>query len=404
MIEGNSLQLSWGSHSPGERDGISRCEHLQCSNCGKLYAVEQINTFATCEKCIKAPLVVCYSTEGLRKTSIDQSECSMWRYMPMLPVFDKRNIVSLGEGFTPIIELRSTADRLGLVNLLMKDESFNPTGSFKARGMSMAISKAKELGIRRCIVPTAGNAGGAMAAYCAKAGIKAIVVMPRHTPDAFKREVEMFGAELVLVDGLISDCAKKVREMNADGEYFDMSTMKEPYRLEGKKTMGYEIAEQLNWLLPDVILYPTGGGTGLIGMWKAFDEMIDMGWIADRRPRMIAVQSANCQPIVETWNGSQTDASAYKGKPTLANGLAVPNPFAEKMILTVLKESGGRPISVEEQEIVNAQKEVGRTEGVFIAPEGAALFVGLKQMIASGEIRTNEKVLLLNTGSGYKYI
>jgi len=383
---------------------ISHCDHLQCSNCGKLYSAEHINTFATCEKCIKAPLVVSYSTEGLRKTCIDTTERSMWRYMAMLPVFDRRNIVSLGEGFTPILKLESTANKLGLVTLLMKDESLNPTGSFKARGMSMAISKAKELGIHKCIVPTAGNAGGAMAAYCAKAGMKAVVAMPRHTPHAFKHEVEMFGAELVLVDGLISDCAKKVREMNADGEYFDMSTMKEPYRLEGKKTMGYEIAEQLNWTLPDVILYPTGGGTGLIGMWKAFDEMVEMGWIGDRRPRMIAVQAENCQPIVDTWNGSQTDASAYRGKPTLANGLAVPNPFAEKMIMNVLKESGGRPIPVSEQDIVTSQKEVGRTEGLFIAPEGAALFVALKQMIAKGEIRTNEKVLLLNTGSGYKYI
>lgn len=382
-------------------ESVSHCEYLKCSQCGRLYPVENINT--TCESCTKAPLVAVYSTEGLRKTSIDQKERSMWRYISMLPVFDRRNIVSLGEGFTPILNLRNTADKLGLRTLMMKDESLNPTGSFKARGMSMAISKAKELGIRQCIVPTAGNAGGAMAAYCAKAGIKAVVVMPSHTPAAFKREVEMFGAELVLVDGLISDCAKKVREMNANGEYFDMSTMKEPYRLEGKKTMGYEIAEQLNWTLPDVILYPTGGGTGLIGMWKAFDEMIEMGWIPDRRPRMIAVQAGNCQPIVETWNGSQPDASNYKGKATIANGLAVPNPFAEKMILKVLKESGGRPIAVSETDIQTSQKEVGRNEGCWIAPEGAALFVALKQMIVSNEIRANERILMLNTGSGYKY-
>lgn len=381
-------------------EGISRCEHLECSNCGKLYPVEQINTFATCEQCVKAPLVAVYSTQGLRKSCIDQSERSMWRYLAMLPVFDTRNIVSLGEGFTPILNLDRTADRMGLSSLVMKDESLNPTGSFKARGMSMAISKAKELGIEKCIVPTAGNAGGAMAAYCAKAGMKAVVVMPRHTPNAFMHEVKLFGAELILVDGLISDCAKKVREMNADGEYFDMSTMKEPYRLEGKKTMGYEIAEQLNWTLPDVILYPTGGGTGLIGMWKAFEEMIELGWIPDKKPKMFAVQAENCQPIVETWNGSQSDASAYKGKPTLANGLAVPNPFAEKMILKVLRESGGKPISISEQLITDAQKNVGRTEGLFVAPEGAALFAALKQL----QIGPTEKVLLLNTGSGYKYI
>ncbi len=384
----------------GER--ISHCEYLKCSQCGELYPVEEIQTF--CKVCPKAPLIAIYETEGLRKTSIDQKERSMWRYLPMLPVFDRANIVSLGEGFTPILDLKNTADKLGLLTLKMKDESFNPTGSFKARGMSMAISKARELGIRKCIVPTAGNAGGAMAAYCAKANMKAVVVMPSHTPSAFKNECELFGAEVVLVDGLISDCAKKVREINVDGEYFDMSTMKEPYRLEGKKTMGYEIAEQLNWLLPDVILYPTGGGTGLIGMWKAFDEMIEMGWIPDRRPRMIAVQSENCQPIVETWNGSQPDASNYKGKPTLANGLAVPNPFAEKMIMKVLRESGGMPISVAEDDIVKAQKEVGRNEGMFVAPEGAALFVALKQLIATNVVRANERILLLNTGSGYKYL
>lgn len=384
-------------------ESISRCEHLQCSNCGRFYPVEQINTFATCDTCGKAPLVACYSTEGLRKTSIDMSERSMWRYLRMLPVFDRRNIVSLGEGFTPILNLRSTAAALGVLNLLMKDESMNPTGSFKARGMSMGVSKAKELGIRKCMVPTAGNAGGAMAAYCAKAGIEAVVVMPSHTPKAFKNECEMFGAKVVLVDGLISDCAKRVREINANGEYFDMSTMKEPYRLEGKKTMGYEIAEQLNWTLPDVILYPTGGGTGLIGMWKAFEEMTELGWISDRRPRMIAVQAQNCQPIVESWTGKQTDASLYQGKPTLANGLAVPNPFAEKMIMRVLKESGGRPIGISENDIAEAQKEVGRREGLFIAPEGAALFVALKQMLTSAEIRASERILVLNTGSGYKY-
>lgn len=403
IIIDSEAELQRGSQPLRGRD-FSRFEHLECSNCGNLYPAEQVNTFATCETCIKAPLVATYVTSGLRKSSIDQNDTSMWRYLAMLPVFDRRNIVSLGEGFTPILDMKNTADKLGLLTLLMKDESSNPTGSFKARGMSMAVSKAKELGIRKCIVPTAGNAGGAMAAYCAKANMKAVVVMPAHTPDAFKRECEMFGADLILVDGLISDCAKKVRELNAGGEFFDMSTMKEPYRLEGKKTMGYEIAEQLNWSLPDVILYPTGGGTGLIGMWKAFDEMIEMGWIADRKPRMIAVQADNCKPVVETWNGSQPDASNYQGKPTLANGLAVPNPFAEKMILKVLKESGGRPIAVSEQDIVRSQLDVGRNEGLLIAPEGAALFVALKKLIVSGEIRANEKILVLNTGSGYKYL
>jgi len=268
----------------------------------------------------------------------------------------------------------------------------------------MAISKAKELGITKCIVPTAGNAGGAMSAYCAKAGMAAIVVMPEHTPDIFKKECSLYGATLVLEKGLISDCAKRVGIINKDNEYFDLSTLKEPYRIEGKKTMGYEIAEQLGWKLPDCILYPTGGGTGLIGMWKAFQEMIDMGWIPNRLPRMIAVQTENCQPIVQTWTGMQRNSHAYVGKATLANGLAVPNPLGERLILTALHESKGTAITVNEQEIVDSLKEIARTEGMIVAPEGAALWAGLKNLVQSNNISGDETILLMNTGSGYKYM
>lgn len=384
-------------------ENVSLCSHLECSVCHRIYPADEINTFATCPGCTRAPLVARYFLDNVSKGCIDKNERSMWRYGPLLPVRDKANIISLGEGFTPILHLERIASELNMDWLVMKDESLNPTGSFKARGMSMAISKAKEFGIKQCIVPTAGNAGGAMAAYCARAGMKSIVVMPRHTPDLFKTECKIYGSELILVDGLISDCAKKVREMNADGEYFDMSTMKEPYRLEGKKTMGYEIAEQLDWQLPEVILYPTGGGTGLIGMWKAFNEMIEMGWIKDRRPRMIAVQAESCQPIVETWNKTQPNAINYTGKPTIANGLAVPNPFAEQMILNVLQFSGGRPIGISDADITSAQRQVASKEGLFIAPEGAALFVALEKMLTTGEIGRSEKVLVLNTGSGTKY-
>jgi threonine synthase len=292
----------------------------------------------------------------------------------------------------------------GIAELFLKDESLNPTGSFKARGLSMAISKAKELGVTQCIIPTAGNAGGAMAAYCAKADLKAVVVMPSHTPKLFKDECAWMGAEVVLVDGLISDCARQVAVLNKAGEYFDVSTLKEPYRLEGKKTMGYEIAEQMNWELPDVILYPTGGGTGLIGMWKAFHEMMQMGWISGKLPRMIAVQSENCQPIMETWLGHQKDATQYKGKPTLANGLAVPSPFGEKMILQVLKESKGTVVTVSEQHIVQHMKKIASLEGLILAPEGAALNAALTQCLANGQIKREEKIVLLNTGSGYKYL
>lgn len=328
----------------------------------------------------------------------------MWRYREVLPVMDPANIVSLGEGMTPILTPHQLRARYELPQLLIKDESGNPTGSFKARGLSAAVSKAKEAGAHTCIVPTAGNAGGALAAYCAAAGIKAIVVMPRHTPQVFKDECRLYGADLVLVDGLISDCAKKVAELKQTIDCFDISTLKEPWRLEGKKTMGYEIAEQLNWELPDVILYPTGGGTGLIGMWKAFDEMEQLGWIGSRRPRMIAVQAATCQPIVHTWTGAQSHCRNYVGRPSIANGLAVPNPFAERMILHVLRASNGLPIAVQDADMIEAVKEIARLEGLLIAPEGGALLVALRELLAQGLIHHEEKILLLNTGSGYKYL
>lgn len=378
--------------------------HLECNSCHTETPASALSTFAKCDHCTGQPFVACYELDGGTRALIDNEVRSLWRYFHWLPVFERKNIVSLGEGFTPLFPLKNIGEQFNMRELLIKDESLNPTSSFKARGMSVAISKAKELGVEQCIVPTAGNAGGAMAAYCAKANIKAVVVMPRHTPKVFKEECEMFGAELILVDGLISDCGKRVREMNASGAYFDMSTMKEPYRLEGKKTMGYEIAEQMEWQLPDVIMYPTGGGTGLIGMWKAFDEMIRMGWVTSKRPRMIAVQAENCQPIMETWLGHQQDCKQYAGAPTVASGLAVPTPFAEQMILKVLRESKGFPIAVSESDIIEAQRMVASKEGLLVAPEGAALFSALQSLLIDGRVSRNEKVLMLNTGSGYKYL
>ncbi len=383
------------------KEKISHLSYLKCSVCDKTFPADQVNTFASCEQCGKNPLVAHYDfLSGYLKENIDKDERSMWRYFEMLPVFDSKNIVSLGEGWTPLLKLNKLGPELGLSELWMKDESLNPTGSFKARGLSAAISKAKELGIQHCIIPTAGNAGGAMAAYCAKADIKATVVMPRHTPKAFKQECEFFGAELILVDGLISHCAKKVAALNASGNYFDVSTMKEPYRLEGKKTMGYEIAEQLKWKLPDVILYPTGGGTGLIGMWKAFHEMIEMGWIENKLPRMIAVQTENCQPMVELFHFNEVKSVCTS---TLANGLAVPTPFASRMIQQVLKESNGEALAVSDEEIVEATKSLAKQEGLLIAPEGAALTVALRKLIQNGTVGVESRTLLLNTGSAYKY-
>lgn len=376
--------------------------HLKCTSCGVSYQKEELNTF--CKVC-QSPIGVQFELSTLSPFSIiNQNERSMWRYAKVMPLSDEKNKVSLGEGFTPVLRLSALANKLGLENLLLKDESLNPTGSFKARGLSMAVSKAKELGVEGCIIPTAGNAGGALSAYCAKAGLGVIVVMPEHTPLAFKKECIAFGAKLVEVKGLINDCAKKVAEIKQEKNFFDISTMKEPYRLEGKKTLGYEIAEQFNWELPDVILYPTGGGTGLIGIWKAFEEMKAMGWIKNVPTRMIAVQTENCQPLVATFEGIQANSANYNGKATMANGLAVPRPFAEKMMLDVLSESNGYALAVNEASISKSLKEIAVTEGLLVAPEGAALLEALKILIDKKQVLPHEKVLLLNTGSAYKYL
>ena len=380
---------------------LTSLSHLECSECGRWFDAFQLQSFATC--CNK-PLLVKYCNEQISRAVLKNRPANMWRYKEMMPVLEESNIVTLGEGMTPMLHLKRTSERYGLSQLFLKDESHNPTGSFKARGLSAAVSKAKEFGIDTCIIPTAGNAGGALAAYCAAAGMNAIVVMPRHTPKMFKDECELHGAEVILVDGLISDCGRKVAEIKKTIECFDISTLKEPYRIEGKKTMGYEIAEQFNWELPDVILYPTGGGTGLIGMWKAFQEMIALGWIENKLPRMIAVQAENCKPIVETWKGNQLNAKTYVGKPSVANGLAVPNPFGEDLILQVLKQSGGLPIAIPDEAMIKSVKQLARDEGLLIAPEGGALLEALLVLMRKEVISASEKIVLLNTGSAYKYL
>jgi threonine synthase len=375
---------------------------LRCSNCQQDYSLVSVNSYATC---CDQPLVVEYDTSrGLLKSELTYRQKNMWRYTEMLPVVKEENIISLGEGFTPILPLYKVADRFGFSDLSMKDESFNPTLSFKARGISVAVSKAKEFKIEHCIIPTAGNAGGALAAYCAKADIKCTVVMPRHTPEIFKQECEIFGATLILVDGLINDCAKKIGEINKDKKYFDVSTLKEPYRLEGKKTMGYEIAEQFNWELPDIIIYPAGGGTGLIGIWKAFKEMQKMGWLTGPLPKMIAVQSKNCAPLLHAFKDPVDWKKNFIPKATIANGLAVPYPFGMDMMLKVLKESHGAVVAVDEEEIISGVKEIAKTEGILISPEGAATWKALLYLRRTKKINSSEKILLLNTGSGYKYL
>ncbi|MBY0480731.1 MAG: threonine synthase [Chitinophagaceae bacterium] len=375
---------------------------LVCSNCQKTYSIKEEQLYATC--CNK-PLLVQYDLDqSIRPEEILTNQRSIWRYASLLPVFDKANQISLGEGDTPLLTLNKLAGKYGYRDLVLKDESFNPTGSFKARGLSVAISKAKEFKRNRCIVPTAGNAGGAMAAYCAKAGIEATVVMPVKTPEIFKEECRLYGAELILVDGLINDCAKKVSELNIDHAFFDVSTLKEPYRLEGKKTMGYEIAEQLGWQLPDIILYPAGGGTGLIGLWKAFKEMKMLGWIKGKLPRMVAVQTTNCGPIAAAFKDPINWKMQFTPRATIANGLAVPFPFGMDLMLQVLKESKGEVCLVDDADIVQGLKEIAKTEGLIISPEGAATWMALRQLTASGKINYSEKIVLLNTGTGYKYL
>lgn len=375
---------------------------LLCSNCQRKFSPSSINTYATC---CNQPLTAVYKFDfPLSKNEIAEREKSMWRYHEMLPVADEENIVSLGEGMTPILSLDNIATQKNISSLLVKDESFNPTGSFKARGISVAVSKAKELGINRLIIPTAGNAGGALAAYCAKANMECVVVMPEHTPEVFKKECKLFGAEVIFVKGLINDCAKKVEEIKKQQDYFDVTTLKEPYRLEGKKTMGYEIAEQLNWKLPDVIIYPTGGGTGLIGIWKAFQEMLQLRWIKEPLPKMIAVQTENCAALKAAIENPLSWKENFIPLPSVANGLAVPYPFGLNMMKQVIYASGGEVVTVSEKEIIEGIKEVAKAEGVLLSPEGSAAWKGLCSLLEKKLVSKDERFLLLNTGSGYKYV
>lgn len=373
---------------------------LSCSQCGESYEINNPHSFSSC--CEK-PLVVNYSTGSqLDKHELVGRENSMWKYAEMLPLMDYKNKVSLGEGMTPILPIDSYSEKYGFQQLFVKDEGLNPTGSFKSRGMSMAISKAKEFGVTECVVPTAGNAGGAMSAYCAAAGMKSTVVMPKHTPKPFRDECRLFGSELILVDGLIDRCGELAASIQKETGAFNMSTLKEPYRLEGKKTMGYEIAEQMNWELPDVIVYPTGGGTGLIGIWKAFHEMMALGWLkSSRLPRMVVVQSLNCSPMVHFVNGNEAHESYGESK---ANGLAVPKAFGKDMIKNVVLESNGSAIAVSEENILRTAQELSRTEGISFSPEGGATMAGLLELVALGVVSKKEKILLINTGNASKYM
>ena len=375
---------------------------LKCSNCNTTYPISGVIKVSPC---CNQPLLVEYEHPStFSKEGLAGRENNLWRYFEMLPVKDMANIISLDEGFTPILSLKKLSDKYGYSSLQMKDESHNPTGSFKARGISVALSKAKELGINKFIIPTAGNAGGALAAYCAKADMECIVIMPSHTPKVFKDECELHGAKLITVEGLINACASKANEINENNEYFNISTLKEPYRLEGKKTMGYEIAEQLDWKLPDAIVYPAGGGTGLIGIWKAFNEMLELGWIKGPLPKMIAVQPENCAPIKAALDDPDNWQKDFFPQPTIAHGLAVPFPFGMSLIKKTLAESNGEVITVTEKEIIDGISELAKTEGIFVSPEGSAAWKALAHLNQKGIIIDRNSILFLNTASGYKYM
>jgi len=374
--------------------------HLVCSKHGDTYDKNKLQTFSKGNK----PLIAKYYLDGHTKsTIIDATQNSMWRYRKVLPVENDKNIVTLGEGMTPLIPLANLTKDYD-VELSLKDESYNPTGSFKARGLAMAISKAKELGVKACVIPTAGNAGGAMSAYCAKAGLDAYVYMPKKTPKTFAKECEFFGAKVTYVDGNIGDCAAQIKKDNLP-DCFDISTLKEPFRIEGKKTMGYEIAEQMNWETPDVVIYPTGGGTGLIGIWKAFQEMREMGWVGKKMPRMVVVQTTACYPIVKAFQERATQAPTFPNPAvTRANGLRVPTAFGDEILLDILYKSNGNALAISEEEILEGTKEMAQKEGILLAPEGAAVWMAFKELVAQQWVQPSEKVVLLNTGTIYKYM
>ena len=379
--------------------------HLECAACGLRHEARRLHNL--CAECGK-PLLVRYdlksATASLTKESLKGRGPDLWRYREVLPVESDENVVTLGEGYTPLVHASRLGAQLRLSELYIKDEGQNPTQSFKARGMAAAVSMAKELGAQKLAVPSAGNAAGALAAYAARAGLEAHIFMPRDTPRANVIECEQTGAQVTLMDGLITDCGAEVaRRKDAEG-WFDVSTLKEPYRIEGKKTMGYELAEQFDWELPDVIIYPTGGGTGLIGMWKAFDEMEQMGWIGSKRPRMVTVQASGCAPIVRAFEEGKRFAEEFPNAQTTASGLRVPRAIGDFLILDALRSSGGTALAVTDEELIDATKEIGAAEGIFCAPEGAACLPALQKMQSAGAVKAGERVVLFNTGSGVKYV
>jgi threonine synthase len=379
-------------------------QRLECSACGLQHEWSQLqNLCLSCQKPLLASVDLAAASRTLTREILATREKSLWRYREVLPLPDNVEPVSLGEGGTPLLRAPSSCGTDD-INLWIKDESLNPTQSFKARGMTVAVSMAKYLGVTKLAAPSAGNAGGALAAYAARAGLEAHIFMPRDTPRANIIECRELGAHITLIDGLITDCGAEVARRKAEEGWFDVSTLKEPYRVEGKKTLGYELAEQCAWQLPDVILYPTGGGTGLIGMWKAFDEMEALGWIGKKRPRMFAVQATGCAPIVRAFEAGEKIAAEFPDARTIAAGLRVPKAIGDFLILDILRQSNGGAIAVDDEEMIRSAREVGSTQGLFVCPEGGACFAAFKLLRHAGKIASGEHAVIFNTGSGIKYL
>ena len=383
----------------------SYIDHLECTQCGQTSPHTQLRKISAC--CGKV-LFARYDLPRLRR-EVDRNswqgrDSNMWRFSELMPVSSPDNVMTLGEGGTPLLETRYLASKLGLKHLYVKEEGLNPTGTFKARGISAAVSKACELGVTGFTMPSAGNAAGAAAAYGARANVPVKVFMPQDAPAANKKESVMAGSELNLVDGLIGDAGRIAVAVADDQNLFDLSTLKEPYRVEGKKTMGLEIAMQLGWKMPDAIVYPTGGGTGIIGMYKGFQELLELGWIEGEPPKFIAVQASGCQPIVKAFQDGKDTAEPWPNATTVADGLRVPGPFADYLILQAIRATGGTALAVEDAEMVAAMYELATAEGIIACPEGAATLVGLKHLLQQGFVQPDDSIVLLNTGSGYKYL
>ncbi len=382
----------------------SAATKLYCPKCHQEYDLNLIMTLCECG----SPLLVDYDyakvASDFKRDFLHKRPNSMWRYWELLPVRNTVNIVTLGEGGTPIQDSKAIGRELGYDHIYFKDESGNPTGSFKARGLGMAVSRAKELGLKKLIIPTAGNAGSALAAYAARAGLESMIIMPKDVPEPFLVDAHYLGSKVELVDGTIKDCGTRASELVKSEDWFSVATLKEPYRIEGKKTMGYELAEQFNYHLPDVIIYPTGGGTGLIGMWKAFDEMEKLGWIDSRRPKMVAVQAEGCAPIPRAFEQGKDHADEWQDPYTLAAGLRVPSAVGDFLMLEAIRKSGGVAVTVSDDELMHDTVELGSKEGIFSAPEGGASLAALRKLIKMDFIKPDDHIVVFITGSGYKYL